>query len=224
MSYVSHVPTTDANLNDMSAEKFFLRAVQNTFSIDRENTEARERKKQSDIYLDELASRHFRIIAKRCHYWHHYLSPSTRNFYDVDDMIAEVVMHVVSRSHRHNSSRGRESTMVWHVADNKCKTIIGRYLYPKRAGESVELTPAVMLRLVSHDPPYLLAREAVERVIQTGSDGVREIVDHIFRGKFVDFPQERFEEVRRTADRCAATKEDFRLVLSHFMTAQHARV
>lgn len=153
----------------------------------------------------DLVTRHLGIIASRVIYWYRILPNSAKLSYDVEDMISDVVLHVIKRAHLHNIARGKESTFVWHTADNRCKSIISHYKTKQfSACATVELTPELYRQIVgceanqdkeiceptiepipnpdSEQDQFYLSLNAVERVIELASDQLLNLIEQIFTG------------------------------------------
>ena len=145
------------------------------------------------------AEKHLGIIAQRAHVYWRRLPAGARNYYDIDDMIADVVLHIWKRASSYNPKRAQESTWVWRVADNRCKEICAHYLSQKytACGESDLLIDLLETRETSqeHCIPHrgILpanrdagrlreACEAVERMIEFGSDAVQDLLEQILCG------------------------------------------
>jgi DNA-directed RNA polymerase specialized sigma24 family protein len=131
-----------------------------------------------------LAEKHLGLIAQRVlHYW--WMLPArVRAWYDADDMVAEVVLHVFRVSSRHDSARAKESTWVWWVATNKCKSILSHHQTLQYAAcveeELTEETAENFSSFEDVDRQRLFAAcNAVERTIEAGPVGVRELLDRI---------------------------------------------
>jgi hypothetical protein len=182
----------------------------------------------------EIAGRHLGIITRRCLFWYPFLSPEVHTQYDIEDMISDVVCTVVKRASRYNPAKGRESTLVWHITENKCRTILGYYNYKKRSacktialetlaqmmgGEDSSVgdgwLPASCTIPEQEAVNFRHSREAVERVIQYSSDAVVDIVAKILTGNIgrTSISPAKIREVRKAADRCAATLDDFVTVM-----------
>lgn len=170
-----------------------------------------------------LAQKHLGIIAQRSIYWHRNLPSHVKNSYDVEDMISDVVIHVIKRAHRHNITRGKESTFVWHTADNYCMSILTHYKTKQyTACGTVELTPELMRskaisHLASDEDRFCHALNAVERVIEFASDQLLNLIEQIFTGT-IDLQNFRsssthtndlFEELKKIAKSQSATIDDF---------------
>ncbi len=132
----------------------------------------------------DLAQRHLGIAAKLCLKYYRYLPNDVKSYYDLDDMIADVVLHVFKKSSQYNSSKSKESTWVWHVVDNKCKSILGHFQTKQyTAMQTVELPADISEKLQVGTRRESEAKNAVERMIQYGSDEVRDFLDRIFNAK-----------------------------------------
>ncbi len=133
-----------------------------------------------------IANRHLGIIARHCSRYWKILPAETRSYYDIEDMIGDVVLHVIKRAHHYDADKAKESTWVWHVAENRCRSIVGHYQTKQyTACQTVELTTEV--DDVTH---YSTRREneaknAVERMIEFGSAEVRDFLDRIFNSRHI---------------------------------------
>lgn len=120
-----------------------------------------------------------------------------------------------------------ESTWVYRVATNKCKSILNRYNYQKfSAGREVPY-PEEMDRcssFASATEEWRTAREAVERVVERGSSDVQDFVEILLSGnargprgvlEYLARDASLIEEFRKTARACSATARDFELVLRY---------
>lgn len=170
----------------------------------------------------DLAQRHLGIIAQRAIFWHRTLPDSVKIYYDVEDMIGEVVLHVIKRSHLHNIARGKESTFVWHTADNRCMSILMHYKTKQfTACGTVELTPELMkstsIPNTQSDIEFSNSLNAVERVIEFASDRLLTLIEQIFTGTVElqnfrsssTYTNDTFEEFKKIAASQSATLEDF---------------
>lgn len=181
-----------------------------------------------------MAVRHLGIITQRVVKWHKFLPQSTRNHYDIEDMVSDVVMHVLAHSPKHTVARGRESTFVWWVADNKCKSILKLWQKQMRAGApvrveedgvvymrgscmTVELSDVMARKLICIDdgPEFVRALNAVELVIEYSSDAVLELLECLLSGTLNkrDVPVELIHELRATTTKHGATLDDFMHVM-----------
>ncbi len=183
-----------------------------------------------------MAIRHLGIITTRVVKWHKFLPPSVRSHYDVDDMISDVVMHVLAQSPKHNAVRGKESTFVWWTADNKCKCILKFYQKQIRAGApvqvedeygnvfmrgscmTVELSDVMSRTLpcVDQGPEFVRALNAVERVIEYSSDAVCDLLEKLLTGTLTrrEIDTDLISELRIVVTQHGATMDDFLRVLS----------
>lgn len=171
----------------------------------------------------ELAVRHLGIIAQRCLFWYKSLPNHVKISYDVEDMIGDVVLHVIKRAHFHDVARGKESTFVWHTADNCCMSILQHHSTKQYSVcQTLELTNDVMRTVHGFPNPdtdqdFCISLNAVERVIEKASDALLNLIDQIFAGT-VD-PQrfrtsnthvdDTLEEFKKVAASQSATLDDF---------------
>ncbi len=173
-----------------------------------------------------MASRHLGIISQRALAHWRRLPAAARSWYDVEDMIGDVVLHVVRVSRKHDPAKARESTWVWHVADNRCRTIVHHYRTKQYAAcETVELTPFLEGRVRAEST--LCRRESidvVERVLEAGSDAVCDLLEMLFSGKvepcaaldaYLRKDASVVEELRSLVRDCGATLDDFSAALRY---------
>jgi len=131
-------------------------------------------------------------------------------------MISEVVLHVYRNRGCYNPQRAKESTWVWHVADNKCKVILSHYRKMKyEACSTIEITNEMSVYLTS--PKTTLERreaiDTIERVIELGSEAARDLLEKIFTGRAPRYPDpDAVDDLKKTARRCSAKLRDFELV------------
>lgn len=74
------------------------------------------------------------IVAERAHHHWKFLPASTRAYYDVDDLISDCVLQVLTSAHKYNPDRARPTTFIWWVANNCCLTIRAKTQTVKRGG------------------------------------------------------------------------------------------
>jgi len=145
---------------------------------------------------------------------------NVRNGYDLEDMIQEVTLHVVRKTDKYSPAKAKESTWVWAVANRKCLELIANFNAQKyTAGESIELSAEVINRYPTASfERQRSAMDAVERVIEIGSDRLQDFIEGLLSGKFrhlVEIPDGISIELAETARRCAASTDDFLLVLQY---------
>ena len=159
-----------------------------------------------------LVNRHLGIIAKHCGRFWRLLPAETRAFYDVEDMISDVVIHVLRRSQQYDASIAKESTWVWHIAENRCKSIVGHYQTKQyTACKTVELTTEVKDSIHYSTRRESEAKSAVERMIQYGSDEVRDFLDRLFNSKRITIIP--VYELQTLAKQYSVTLTDLMIVL-----------
>ena len=168
----------------------------------------------------DIATRNLGLICGRCIYYHRRLPGSVKTFYDVEDMISEIVMHVWRVREKYDSTKARESTWLRHVTDNRCRSILssyseknpitGEWEVRKKFNTSVLSDEVVNYLPVPYRGELHEAKSAVERVIEFGSDSVIDFLDKVFNGGLItEVPA---YELRQTAKRCGARLKDFELV------------
>ena len=165
------------------------------------------------------------MISQRVIFWWRFLPPRTRCWYEAEDMIGDVVLHVVRMTDRYDPSLAKEVTWVHHVADNKCRAILTRHKAQSRAAcETVELTPLLARKVGADDvTEKRQSLDAVYRVIERSSEAVCDLIDMLFsdvrpsrdeaRDRWLEEDREVVEELRQTVWECGATMDDFAAVL-----------
>lgn len=181
-------------------------------------------KKSSDI-----ATKNLGLVYQRCLYWYKRLPPEVKVYYDLEDMVNDVVLHVFRMRHKYDDSRGKDSTWVWHTADNKCKSILSHHRTRQySACDTVKIEDNVpntdtslSTRLTAPDTmEQREALNAVEKVIEASSDAARDLLEQIFscapeEGLSLKISldciqtSEVAHELRWLAARCSATLQDF---------------
>lgn len=168
----------------------------------------------------DLAAKHLGIIAKHVYNWYRYIPMNVRAFYEPEDMVADVALHVHSIMLRYQPDKAREVTWVYRVAHNACRDIVQRYQRRMRNAVTVDIETAVNLSQES----FLRRREAigaVEQVIAFSSEAAQELIACILSGEYhrkIDLPKrtrKAIEELRETARSQNATADDFLLVYRH---------
>lgn len=162
-----------------------------------------------------LAEKHLGIIAERCKRHWASLPPRVRASYDMEDMLGDAVAHVLTVQHKHDPKRAKESTFVFHVADNKCKSILAKYSSKKVTppGELLDLEDLSAIEDPDAEARLQEAKNAVERVIERGSDRVCDVVEFLVYGRGGErVNAEGAAELKSTARSCGALFEDFYLV------------
>lgn len=132
-------------------------------------------------YQSNLITRNLGIVSQRVLHWWKMLPPNVQSGYDVEDMIADVALHIHKQRKKYDRTRVKESTWVWWVAERECLTILAHYQRKKLSAETVELSNAKHLSIPSFERRKI-AFDAVERVIEFGSDRVVEFVDRLLNG------------------------------------------
>ena len=197
----------------------------------------------SDPDKPETVQRQMGRIIKYCVFYYKFLPSSVKNYYDLDDMINEVVLHVYTQSYKFKRELAQESTFVCHTVINKCKTLLEKYSRNKRFGDTTEITEIVIngnhTKFSNRENEYIKhSFDAVERVIEYGSDGVLELLSSILNSSIflvrIDrgipvmrcgryrVPVTLVSELRHLAETHAATLDDFVRVMRymHYSRAQ----
>jgi hypothetical protein len=133
----------------------------------------------------------------------------------VEDFIGEVVVHVVKNSPRYNPGIAKDSTWVWHVAENKCKAILSHYQKMKYVNCETVALSSEMESYIASPKANLERREAmnvVERVIEYASDAALELLESILTGRAPKNPDPTaVEDLKEAAQRCSARLRDFEI-------------
>lgn len=171
---------------------------------------------------EKLISDNLGIIAKLALQHWRLLPISVASYFTVDDLIGETVLHVVQVSKFYNNQRGKSSTFVWWAAKNHCREVLQRYSTQKRQAVTC---PIDNLQIAKPDGQIrvLMAKDAVERVIEFASDDVRRFLAVLLhpgggRSKTVKLTEPVRNEIRKLSKRNGATEEDFRVVLRSMLT------
>ena len=141
-------------------------------------------KVRQDKAAASIAVRNIGIISGRCLYYHKFLPPNVRDGYDVEDFISDVVCHVVKQQRKFDPGKAKESTWIWHVADRSCRSKLSYYNSQRLKAEVVEIEEVALPPAPGFERRKI-AFNAVERVIEAGSDGVLWLVDAILSGEAV---------------------------------------
>lgn len=163
-----------------------------------------------------IAERHLRLIAYfAIRNWRR-LPACVKSYYDADDMIADVVLHVVRVSSRYDPSVARETTWVGNVAQNRSRYLVDRYSAKMRVADVVALDFINDLEEPFARRHLQDSRDAVERVIQYGSDGVRSLLAALLAGDVETAKRLKTDvtvrDLRRVAASCSASFADFAMV------------
>ena len=180
-------------------------------------------------FRNEIAVRHRGIIAQRSLYWWRRLPPAVQCWYDLDDMIAEVQLYVISRSDRYDPARGKDVTFCWHLADNCCRKILLRYQTQSRGIKAVQLEDGTteyrnmsvpldedLTRVLADSAPSPMeldqSKSALQDLMIDASSRALDLLAGFLSGCLpVKLPQDAVRDLRKAAvGRCTA--EDFRRV------------
>lgn len=162
----------------------------------------------------EIATRHLGIIASCCiTHWKRF-PLDVKTFYDLEDMISDVVLHVVKVAEKYDARKAKESTWVHHVSSNYCKTLVSmRKVKRFSACQTVELTPAQELSLKALSMEEVdRAIDAVEAFISIASDGALDLLEQVLEGRLFEIPYRSIEDFRAASARSRLTLRDLELV------------
>jgi DNA-directed RNA polymerase specialized sigma24 family protein len=186
---------------------------------------------------DQLVVQNLGIVAERVlRYWH-LLPPNVRSIYDVEDMINDVILHVVRKSAHYTKRRAKSTTFIHHIADNRCKDILAFYSVKKRTGIMIALDSEehILAGILLEDSrnqmsvtsAELPAQEAVdrvallesvarvERVIAYSSPELREFLYQLFHQNPSRPGKRLLTELQEIVHSVGASYEDFRLVFRY---------
>jgi hypothetical protein len=169
-----------------------------------------------------LAVQHLGIITTHVHRWYRFIPLNVRAFYEPEDMVADVVLHVHSQMLQYKFEKAKGTTWVYQVAHNCCRDIVQRYQRQMRNAATVEIDEPAARNLSQES--FLRQREAfsaVERVIERSSDAAKDLIECLLSGDFqrkCDIPKyacKAIAELQETARSQNATADDFLLVFRH---------
>ncbi len=166
---------------------------------------------------DEIVTSNLGIIMKLAYKYWRMLPPAVMAHFDVEDMISEIVTHVVKVSYAYHKRRGMSSTFVWKVAENHCKVILQKYSTKKR--RAFQVLPEEVLATMSAPDSILKlteARHGVEQVIRFASDNLRRALSDLLEGGdlfSLKYNRAAREELRELAHVHHVSFNDFCLVM-----------
>lgn len=150
-----------------------------------------------------------------------------QNFYDAEDMISDAVLHVWRVREKYDSSKAKESTWIQHITDNFCISKLAHYSTLQfSACTTVSLdsvlsvdTDSSVLSKYDDASRYRCsqttqevreAKDAVEKVIEFGSDTIKDFLDRLFNGReLTEIPH---FSLRKLAEQHKVNCRDFELV------------
>jgi len=155
--------------------------------------------------------------------WYRFIPMCIKSFYDYEDMVNDVILHLRRRQHCYSPEKAQLSTWVYQVSHHYCRDIVQRYQRAKRNAEMVEIDDPETPFQIGQES-FLRQRQAfnaVERVIEFGSDAVKDLVEALLSGQATrerDLPEharEAIGELQKVAKNVHANVEDFVLVFRH---------
>ena len=158
---------------------------------------------------------HLGIVCKLAlRYWPR-LPDRVKVIFDLEDMISEVTAQVIKVSGKYNPEKSKPSTFVWLVAQRCCWGIVDHHICQRRYAEFSPLEDVnycFNLAAPQTAKEDFASRDAVERVIEHGSDNVRRTLELLFSGQLGGVDEATKREIRKEARRHGASFQDFLLV------------
>ena len=188
------------------------------------------KQKRGTLDTREITMRNLGIAAERAlHYWQR-LPVSVKNFYEADDMIDDVVLHIYRKANHYDADKGRASTFVYRVATRRCLDILAYYWAPKRGAavtvpieEHWAAADKAMVDNYAEESRNDVtdSKDAMERVIQFSPDFVRRALAELLspEGQKRLPAQETIEAIRKIVQQHSATRKDFDTVLRCLVVA-----
>ncbi len=133
----------------------------------------------------------------------------------VDDMVDEVLLHLVTASRKYNPKRGASPvTFVHWVAENQCRTLVKHHLCARRfSPQTVPWTD--MATAPDRCLRYLEARATVERMLADASVGLRRALQAFLRTRrYRDWEPSILEEVQALVAKHHVSYGDLWLILN----------
>lgn len=155
-------------------------------------------------------------------YWRR-LPAHLRSVYDIEDLVSEIVLHLLQKQSSYRPSRGAASNFVWHVSENCCRSLLQHHYQKKRRGTvyngglfSGEREPVPASWHHHPQSPRDLAEAfmAMERVLADASPNLIEAlwVFKTFR-RFKSWSPDVMQELYRLLRRHSVSPEQLKLVL-----------
>jgi hypothetical protein len=157
----------------------------------------------------------YRGLVVRAAQRHWYRLPRhVQTWYGLDDLVEDLALTVVSNfDTRYDPSRAKVSTFVSMVAQSRCTTIIG-FFNAKRRSHIPELFDELTQSGTLSLGPAYEAIEAMERVIEYASDGLRVALSDLINTQARTIPREFWSELRYLVHKHHMSRRDFESVLS----------
>lgn len=161
--------------------------------------------------FDATIRSHYGIIVKIANRYWYRLPPHTQAWYGKDDLVHDVVCHVVVALRKYDNRKAKASTFIYVTARNYCRQTVDYYQTRKRNAVVVELPQDVVS---SFDFSRCLnARMGVENVLADASDELRRLLAAVFgerRHRRIAAPSEACcAELRKLACKHAVCYRDF---------------
>jgi hypothetical protein len=143
-------------------------------------------------------------------YWQK-LPPAARAFVDLDDVISDVVTHLVAVA-GHYDGTCSPSTFVWAVASNYCKSMVSYYANSKRCAAMVPLEQA--RRVACHGGlPGVGATIMARKLLAMASPDLRRGLVRFSRNRRYSLSPALMGELRQLVRAIGANFDEFRTIL-----------
>lgn len=168
---------------------------------------------------EALVVSHLELITKICwKYWSR-MPPSLHAYMDIEDLIGECCLLVVSRQHRYKQCRGASGAFVQRIVQNHCLTLLtSHHLKKRRVRAFIYFSePELANILPSYSDEgvrWLLAKEPMEQIIRDASDNLRRhFSDFLHTRNFRRFTKQDIAELQKLARHHHLSPSDLILVL-----------
>lgn len=183
-----------------------------------------------------LSQKHLGVIYSRCLYYWRMLPPYFKNFYSVEDLVSDVVLHVFCKRAQYDPRKAKEVTWIYHVTDNYCRSVCIKASRICRFAPTVDLTPEGMRQIAAQERlTRRESRECLEKVMMYCSESALDLLSSILegnaprhlarkctlkKGKWVlptlcEAEQAAIRNLKEVAELCGATCTDFERVIRY---------
>jgi hypothetical protein len=171
-----------------------------------------------------LAVKHLGIITERCSYWWKKLPPYIKFHYDLEDMIGEAVVQICRNSRVYNSEITKESTWIWHVANNFGAGKVSHFYVKRYAGRNTRLSLIIPAEENEYSSRLKEAILTLEGIIKTSSEAICELISALLEDSFrthvnkvnskryLEQDYDLVTQLREKFRRAGLTLDDFRLI------------
>jgi len=149
-------------------------------------------------------------------HWRH-LPASVQAFYDVEDMVGDVILSLWTVWDKFDPERGVSiGTYLYTCAQNQCRSIVGHYAAQKRfpgVTQPMETMEAVLLAPQS-ELEVSLACRMVEAFIREAEGDLGTVLDNVFRLGSTAGLQSAAKQLREIARAQHLSRKDFELAMA----------